>query len=236
MNAALNRRSFMRYTGAGLAASALLLTVGCDDDDDPAMAADGTVNLGTGDVGILNYAYALEQLEAAFYTQVVANAAFNTAFPLASERMVLTDIRNHEIAHREFFRRAIPAANRIKDLTPNFSSINFANRAAVLATAKTFEDLGVAAYNGAGKLFTDTGAGLTYLTLAGKIVSVEARHAAEIRDMISNGDFAKGDSGIIAGRMIVDNNGLDVALSPTEVLNLAKGFIQDTIVATGLPQ
>ena len=31
------------------------------------------VNLGTGDTGVLNYAYALEQLEAAFYTQVVAS-------------------------------------------------------------------------------------------------------------------------------------------------------------------
>jgi hypothetical protein len=236
LGAALNRRSFMRYTGAGLAASALLLTVGCDDDDDAGMDATGTVNLGSGDVGILNYAYALEQLEAAFYTQVVANAAFNTTFTSATERAVLTDIRNHEVAHREFFRAAIPAASRIKDLTPNFSSINFSNRDNVLATAKTFEDLGVAAYNGAGKLFTDTGAGLTYLTLAGKIVSVEARHAAEVRDMISNGDFAKGNSGIISGRQIVDSNGLDVALSPSEVLNLAKGFIQDTIVASGLPK
>ena len=32
-----------------------------------ALAAD----LGSGDIGILNYAYALEQLEAAFYTMVI---------------------------------------------------------------------------------------------------------------------------------------------------------------------
>ncbi|HWV65036.1 ferritin-like domain-containing protein [Chitinophaga sp.] len=29
------------------------------------------MSLGSGDVAVLNYAYALEQLEAAFYTQVV---------------------------------------------------------------------------------------------------------------------------------------------------------------------
>ncbi|GAB2530539.1 ferritin-like domain-containing protein [Rufibacter soli] len=235
LNNPLNRRSFLRYTGAGVAVSALLLA-GCDDDDDDmGTNTNGSVNLGTGDVGILNYAYALEQLEAAFYTQVVASAAFSTTFSSALERSILTDIRNHEVAHREFFKAAIPAASRIQDLTPNFSAVNFSDRASVLATAKTFEDLGVAAYNGAGKLFTDTGSGLTYLTLAGKIVSVEARHAAEIRDLISNGDFAKGDSGIISGRMIVDSNGLDVALMPSEVLQRAQPFIKETIVATGLP-
>ncbi|GAA4304239.1 ferritin-like domain-containing protein [Nibribacter koreensis] len=235
INTPFNRRNFLKYTGLTMAATAIVLT-GCDDDDDDTTPmAEGSVNLGTGDVGILNYAYALEQLEAAFYTQVVANAAFSTAFPSALERSILTDIRNHEVAHREFFKAAIPAASRIPDLTPDFSAVNFSSRASVLATAKTFEDLGVAAYNGAGKLFTDTGNGLTYLTLAGKIVSVEARHAAEIRDLISNGDFAKGDSGIIAGRQIVDTNGLDVALMPLEVLQRAQPFIKQTIVATGLP-
>jgi hypothetical protein len=37
----------------------------------------------------------------------------------------------------------------------NFASIDFSNRSSVLATAKAFEDLGVSAYNGAGKLLTD---------------------------------------------------------------------------------
>jgi hypothetical protein len=47
----------------------------------------------------------------------------------------------------------------------------------VPTTAKTFEDLGVAAYNGAGKLIKN----IDYLKAAGRIVSVEARHAAAAR-------------------------------------------------------
>ncbi len=234
----MHRRSFFKYIGAGAALSTLVIA-GCnndDDGDDPDLPAGPmAVNLGSGDVGILNYAFALEQLEAAFYAAVVGHSAFNTTFSSALERSVLTDIRDHEIAHREFFRAAIPAANRIPDLTPNFDGFNLADRTLVLNTAKTFEDLGVAAYNGAGKLFTDTGNGLVYLTLAGKIVSVEARHAAEIRDIISNGTFASGPSGIIAGRQIVDANGLDVALMPAQVLPLAAPFIKNTINASGLP-
>jgi len=220
----IHRRSFMKYAGAGMALSALFIA-GCDDnDDDEIDYSMDMVNLGSGDVGILNYAFALEQLEAAFYTQVVANKFTGMT---ALETSILTDIRDHEIAHREFFRMAIPASARIKDLTPDFSTINFSDKNSVLATAKAFEDLGVAAYNGAGKLFTNTGDGLTYLTLAGKIVSVEARHAAEIRDLISNGTFAAND--------VVDAMGFDKAMMPAEVLAAAGAYIKNQIVATGLP-
>ncbi|HEX8316461.1 MAG TPA: ferritin-like domain-containing protein, partial [Flavisolibacter sp.] len=178
----LSRRNFLRFSGfAG--ASALLIgsagMAGCNRDDDGATEG---VNLGSGDTGVLNYAYALEQLEAAFYTQVMASPYSGMS---ALETEYLRDIRDHEIAHREFFKAAL-GSNAIQGLEVNFSSINFASRDSVLGTAKAFEDLGVAAYNGAGKLLTSA----DFLTLAGKIVSVEARHAALIRDLISNGSFA----------------------------------------------
>ena len=227
------RRDFLKWSGAGVATAALVLA-GCSDEDtqtivdvtptpptppapdaqNPSGAAAVTLNLTT-DVGILNFAYALEQLEAAFYSTVVSNSAFATTFS-AAERAVLTDLRDHEVIHREFFRAAIPAANRIADLTPLFTSINFANRDSVLNAAMMFEDLGVGAYNGAGRFFTDA----TYLTLAGKIVSVEARHAAAIRDLISpkSGNFAPADR--------------DPAYTPQQVLALADPFVQNPITAT----
>ncbi len=63
-----------------------------------------TVDLGSGDVGILNYAYALEQLEAAFYTQVIATPYSGIT---DAERTLLTEIRDHEIIHRDFFKAAL---------------------------------------------------------------------------------------------------------------------------------
>ena len=65
----LHRRKFLLFTTT--AATAAVIGVSCDKDDEK-MANTGGVNLGSGDTGILNYAYALEQLEAAFYTQVMA--------------------------------------------------------------------------------------------------------------------------------------------------------------------
>ncbi len=105
----------------------------------------------------------------------------------------------------------------------DFSSIDFGNRNSVLSTAKAFEDLGVSAYNGAGKLLTD----VNFLLVAGKIVSVEARHAALIRELITPNSFAAND--------IVDANALDKARTPAEVLSIAGPFIKTKINASNLP-
>lgn len=215
----MQRRQFLRYAGVGTAAVGLLAAEACKKDRNSYTG----VYLGSGDVGILNYAYALEQLEAAFYTQVVANASFKTAFS-ASEQSLLTDIRDHEVAHREFFKAAL-GANAIASLQVNFSSINFSDRASVLATAKAFEDLGVSAYNGAGYLIKSA----DYLTFAGKIVSVEARHAAYIRDLISPNTFVAMDV------VNVGVNGLEYDKTPQYVLGIASKYVTTPINADDLP-
>lgn len=181
---------------------------------------DGGMDLGTGDTGILNYAYLLEQLEAAFYIQVIKTPYNNIS---DYEKAMLTDIRDHELAHRELFKAAL-ATSAIPKLDFNFSSVNFKSRDSVLATSKAFEDLGVSAYNGAGRLIGNP----DYLTLAGKIVSVEARHAAFIRDLISNGSFAGSD--------VVDANGLDKSRTPLEVLVLAAPYIKIKVNGYNLPK
>ena len=226
-----SRRRFLNY--AGLSASALLLATSCKKElsdpllDPVALRSEGggkdggkaVVNLGEGDIGILNYAYALEQLEAAFYIQVIANPYSGIS---DKEMEYLTDIRDHEIVHREFFKAALGDA-RIGGIIVDFSTINFGSRESVLGTAKAFEDLGVSAYNGAGELLQSC----DYLVLAGKIVSVEARHAAAIRDMISYGSFA--DS------TVVNAMGLDVYRTPPEVLAIADTYIATKIHAQNLP-
>jgi hypothetical protein len=213
LTAPLQRRSFLQFAGAGMAGAALL-AAGCTKDDGIVAAPSTGVTLDfKDDFGVLNYAYALEQLEAAFYIQVASN--FATGFSPA-ERTKLDDIRLHEIAHREFFKKALATAG-IGSLEVDFSSINFSDRTSVLATAKAFEDLGVAAYNGAGVRIKDD----KYLVAAGQIVSVEARHAAYIRDIISNGSFANSE--------VVDSNGLDQALTPDKVLAIAGKYIKTKV-------
>ena len=150
----------------------------------------------------------------------MVKAPFSGITPI--ELTFLTDIRDHELAHRDFFKAAL-GDQAIPALEVDFSSINFSDRTSVLSTAKAFEDLGVSAYNGAGNLIQNP----DYLVLAGKIVSVEARHAALVRDLIENGTFANME--------VVDANGLDVVRKPSEVLAIAQAFIKTKINGSNLP-
>lgn len=237
-----NRRSFLKLSGLTLVGTTLLLA-GCSNDEEVDMMKkgngkghfpglkDGVFDLGGNDLGVLTYAYALEQLEADFYTRVVNSSGFTTNFT-AEDQQVLTDLYYHEVIHREFFQAALtgalpnPTRQLLPDLAFNYGSLNFSDRTQVLATAKALEDTGVAAYNGAGKLLTNP----EYLLLAGKIVSVEARHASAIRSLINpnSKDFAGDD-------VVNPTTGLDVAKNPSEVLGIAGGFITTEFTALYLP-
>ncbi len=211
------RREFLRLLGVGGTVVMLPAVFGACSDDDPVRPPPGgggvTLNLGN-DTGILNYAYALEQLEAGFYAAVVGSAAFNGMN--AEQKEVFTDLRNHEVIHREFLKAAL-GDDAIDSLALNQATVTaaLASTASILKTSEAFEDLGVAAYNGAGKYLTDP----ALLTIAGKIVSVEARHAAAIRDMREGAGLAGTPAGTrFAGDDVVNSSGLDVKLEPAAVL------------------
>jgi hypothetical protein len=215
----VSRRKFFTYAGISAAFVAGASSCNKFDIPNPFEKPKDAVDLGSGDVGILNYAYALEQLEAAFYMKVVSSYYDGAT---EKERKYLNDIAAHEIAHREFFKNAL-GNKAIGALQVDFSSVDFKSRTSVLGTAKAFEDLGVSAYNGAGELLQSA----ANLLIAGKIVSVEARHAAAIRDLIKYGDFAGDD--------VVDPMGLDVVRTPPEVLAIASKYIVTKINASNLP-
>lgn len=208
-----SRRNFLKLGGVGLIVAGLAVA-GCRDDD-YTIPVNDFFDLGKGDVGILNYAYALEQLEADFYTKVV-NSFYSGISD--NEKQLFTDIYHHEVIHRDFFKAALTAAtpNVLPKLEFKYDGVDFTSRNSILATAKALEDTGVAAYNGAGKYISN----LDYLVIAGKIVSVEARHASAIRNLISPGSAA------FSGDDVINANGLDVAKEPKEIVGIAGGFIK----------
>jgi len=216
VNVNMARRSFLRYAGAGVAGVGLLSVASSCHKDHNVVPTAGVTDVGSGDVGILNYAYALEQLEAAFYLQVIATPYTSMS---SVELAFLTDIRDHEVCHREFFKAAL-STSAIKALTPNFSAIDFTSRTAVLGAAKAFEDLGVTAYDGIAYKIQNP----TYLAIAGSIVSVEARHAALIANLISAGSF-------VPSAQVDATTGLNVSNAPSVVLAGANAYLTTKVSA-----
>ena len=222
---ATSRRDFFKRAGLGLGAVASVTVLQACDSTDFNSDADVMLDFSS-DVGILNYAYALEQLEAAFYDAVVTDSAFGSAFT-ADQRAILSDLAAHEAIHRDFLAAAIQGAAGtsalIPNLTPNFSSVRFDSAMSVLGTAQALEDTGVGAYNGAGRYIQND----DYLLIAGKIVSVEARHASVISGLIM--------ANAIAGDGVVDSQGLDLLLRPVDVVGrngAATPFIVESISVT----
>lgn len=200
-----------------------LVLAGCDDDSED----DNRLDVGSGDTGVLNYAYALEQLEAAFYAQVKGGSYYAGAS--AAEKQIFDDLALHELAHANFFKAAL-GNNAIKPLEADFSTINFSDKNAVLLAAQTFEDLGVAAYNGAGRYIESA----ANLVIAGKIVSVEARHAALIRDLRSYNTFVGGDvvdlftpTSATSAPGTGTGTGKEKSKKPAEVLEAANKYLKE---------
>lgn len=139
---------------------------------------------------VLNFALTLEFLEAEFYKAGYdAGVAGTLAIPAGAPLMAIKTIRDHEVAHVAFLKSAITSLGGTPvvktaasfDFTAgnNFSTV-FTDYALFLAVAQTFEDTGVRAYKGqASNLMSNN----DVLTAALNIHSVEARHAAHIRQM-----------------------------------------------------
>ena len=132
----------------------------------PASAASGSAR----DDAILNFALTLEELQAAFYTEVERNRVLRGELKRQADT-----VGAHERAHVRAFRTVL-GSKAIK--RPHFDFGGATEGAgAFRRTAVAFEDLAVAAYKGQAPHIGSR----EYLASALAIHSVEARHAAWIR-------------------------------------------------------
>ncbi|GAB3928509.1 ferritin-like domain-containing protein [Larkinella terrae] len=231
----VERRMFLRSFGIASATTLALLS-SCSQDNlvapgktlgrsgartGASVLPDGSIDLGSGDIGISNLAYTLDQLEVAFYMTAVEKTSGLSEL----DRKVLVELHDHEVVHREFFKTLL-GDNAIPMLDFDFSGIDFNQRNAVFDAAQKFEDVGVGAFNGTGPLIQDA----EILKIAGKMVSVEARHATLARHMLQPRTYFS------LGHELIDDKGLDHHLTPEQVLAKAQRYIKQKISAVNLPK
>jgi hypothetical protein len=190
------RRHVIKNLTKGAAATALPFLVGSVFNKAYAQTSNMTLVL-----DVLNFALTLEYLEAEFYNKGLATTGL---IPAGPARTGYETIAAHENAHVAFLKAAITGAGGTPVVKPTFDfsggkgSNNgpfkdaFTNYDLYLAVSQTFEDTGVRAYKGqAGNLISNN----DVLTAALNIHSVEARHAAFVRELrkTKGGSLVVGD-------------------------------------------
>ncbi|HEX8463320.1 MAG TPA: ferritin-like domain-containing protein [Abditibacterium sp.] len=189
---------------------------------------------GTGDVKVLNYALALEALEADLYVQALQRLtgggtnALGTQIPglgLADSNAGVRYVRDFgaiEAAHRDFFigalgANAITAAGKPLNTAKFDFDIETKSEQDVLNLLQTVEAAGVRAYIGAIPSFVTT----TYLQTAAAIQGTEARHTAVITAIINQRFGSTQSVAPLAG----ENNGIDQPLAPQAILDTVSPLI-----------
>jgi hypothetical protein len=164
------------------------------------------------DITVFQFADVLEQLETQFYTQALAKfkaadfqaAGFtNTDLPIE----LFTSIQLDESNHTTVIEAELVAlgGSSLTGCKFDFSSV-LTDVSTMAATARVVENVGVAAYIGGSTLLTDP----QLVAAAASILTIEARHQT-ILNIINLGDPIPA--------------AFDIALTPSEVLAIAGGFI-----------
>ncbi len=205
----LDRSDFLRkgaLAGGGLVAGGAFFSL-----LGPAEAAISRRKSKRNDVRILNFALTLEFLEAEFYRLALANKAAGDDARLQKFNEVVAD---HEAKHVSFLKGAL-GKSAVKKPSFDFGAA-VTDRAMFAATSQVLEDTGVSAYLGqAGHILQGP-----ILTAAGTILTVEARHAAWIRNINVSADETTAIDDLPSPRTF------DLPATEKATLKTAGGFIK----------
>jgi hypothetical protein len=160
--------------------------------------------LGSGDIGILNYARTLEYLESSFYNEATSQGKITDP----KLKQFLRTVTKDENAHVKFLKSAL-GSHAVKKPKFDFQGIP-GDQAKFAATAYVLENTGVHAYLGQAANIQAA----KVLLAAASIVTIEARHSGAI--------------GLYLGKAIAPSGPFDTGLSASAVLAAVKktGFIK----------
>lgn len=165
-----------------------------------------SVTTGADDATILEFALILEHLEDTFYSEALQkfdNATFtNAGYP--GVYSILQQVAADEHAHVEFLTAGLKAAgvaNPPQACTYNFP---YTDVHSFLALSQVVEGLGVSAYLGAAGDISNP----DYVTAAGSILTVEARHNTFVRLLNNYQPFQAFDTPLSASAVVGVASGL----------------------------
>jgi hypothetical protein len=206
-----SRRQFFQLAG-GLAGAGLLIA-SCR------RTPPSDTYLGAGDVALLNYLFVLKQVTVAFYTQAVATPYYGIT---QSELELQMDLRDQEVAHREFLKKLL-GADAVKTIVTQLSQVTFADKSSFLTNASTLEDISAAAYPGVIRLLKDQ----SYIAPLSKMCAVDGRHAGYVREVLTHNFFFSNSN--------LDSNALNWVISPALGMAQLGNYLETRFDTSKLP-
>lgn len=207
----VSRRNFLQLAG-GITGAGLLLASCRKTPPD-------TTYIGKGDTALLNYLYIVETILTNFYKQANITPYYGLT---QSELELLADMRDHQYAHKGLLQRML-GGDAITEIVTDMSPVTFADRTSFLTNSIMLEELAVGAYNGVIRRMSNT----NYILQTVKMATVQARHAAYSRALLTTNTFSSSS--------VVNDFGLDQELSPVTVMATLKPFIQTKLDLINLP-
>jgi hypothetical protein len=183
----ITRRTALEITAVALGSVAVGGVV-LGEHADPAVSAPSAKQDGE----ILNFALLLEYVQAAFYTEGLSRAGLTGEL-----KEFASTVAAQEQEHIAFLKQALGSAAR-KPPKTDFGEDTADAEKFSLAAFK-LEDLGVAAYNAQAPNLTKGS-----LKAAARIVSVESRHAAWIRDLRGMNPAPDASEPSISAQRVID--------------------------------
>ncbi len=215
---ALLKWSFLSFGTVAITQIPLALTA-------PQVNQISTLTFNADDFGFLNFVLLFEEIELAFYAAVVKSGKIS-----GQQLEYIQAFAAHEAKHVEFLRNLLGSKVIFKSRDLSFNQAGLAailtDRQKILNTVCTFTDLGVHAYNGAGLSLTNP----TFLLAVASMVSVEARHAAGIREVLKrpatepDSDAAVKSATIVNSLNPFQGRAYDELYSPRQIVGIVKSL------------
>lgn len=223
------RRDFLKVAAIGGMGLVLPTVITACNDDPLDPTKEATINF-SNDVGALNLAYAIVQMQADFYARITSNRFVGYT---SNDSTIIGNVSTSKTNVRTALQQSITAGRITDAVLFNFSTIDFSSRTSVMNTLRTVEDSGVQAVVGALSKVKDP----AIAAFLGGCASVLARGAAAIRDVIDADAIQFGGSNFrdsFADVVVSSTDVVEKTITPTEWLAIYKPFYLTEIKLAGV--
>ena len=214
----VDRRHFLGLLG--LTAGALLLP-GCKKDEEDEGGSRPAIAIGSGDTGLMRFAFALESFMVLFYDQAIAARPANDT----QDRPLLITMRSFHFAYQQLLKQLLNN-DLPQPLEFDTTKLNFRDRTGLYEYGISFTEILSSAYAGLAARATDP----ERMLVLAKIGSSLTRQSTDLRRAIRTNDWTFR----AASTSVSEASGLGTFRTPSEAVAVMDPFLLNRYEISGI--